>query len=164
MNIYELLGKHQIEYERHDHPPVFTVEDVKRLIPDLPGAKTKNLFICDNRGKRHFLVITKDDKRLDMKKLPQAFGTGRLRFASPKRLKKYLGIEPGSVSLIAVVNDTEKQVEVIMDSDIWAGEFFQFHPLVNTSTLVMSRKNVQRLLDATGHTVKVLGVPGGNAK
>lgn len=160
MDIYALLEKHQIEFERHDHPPVYTVEDVKRLIPDLPGAKTKNLFICDGRGKRHFLVITRDEKRLDMKKLPGAFGTGRLRFASPKRLKKYLGIEPGSVSLMAVVNDTENHVDVIIDSDLWANEFFQFHPLINTSTLVVSKAAVRRLLDATGHTVKILEVPG----
>ncbi len=159
-DIYKFLDAHNIEYQRHDHPPVYTVEDVKRLVPDLPGAKTKNLFIRDNKGKRHFLIIMEDEKRVNMKSLPKVIESTRLRFGSPDRLKKYLGVDPGAVSLFAIVNDANKAVEVIIDRALWKSEAFQFHPLVNTSTLVISRENVQRLLDSTGHRIRILDVPG----
>ena len=90
--IYRFLDEHQIGYERHDHPPVYTVEDVHRLVPPLPAAKTKNLFFRDNKGNRHFIVVVEGDKRVDMKTLPKRLKSSRLRFGSPERLKKYLGV------------------------------------------------------------------------
>lgn len=159
-DIYQFLDDNDIEYERCDHPPVYTVEDVHRLVPPLPAAKTKNLFICDNKGKRHFLVVVGGDKRVDLKALPGLLGSTRLRFASPDRLKKHLGVDPGSVSLLAVLNDRDRKVEVVLDSDLWSAQAFQFHPLVNTSTLVVSRNAVRRFLKGTGHAAKILDVPG----
>ena len=161
MDIYKFLAEHQIEYQRYDHPAVYTVDDVNRLIPDLPGARTKNLFICDNSGMRHFLVIIDHLKRLDLKALAAVLDTRKVRFASPRRLKGYLGITPGAVSLIAIVNDENKAVEVIIDKTLWDAESFRFHPLVNTSTLVMTKQNVKRLLVATGHRANIVDVPGG---
>jgi len=160
IDFYKFLADYQIEYERHDHPPVYTVEDVNRLVPPLPAAKTKNLFLRDNKGKRHFLVVVRDEKRVDLKALPGLLESSRLRFGSADRLKKYLGVDPGSVSLFAVVNDQDNAVEVIMDKGLWESEAFQFHPLVNTSTLVISRGNMQRFLDQTGHKIQILDVPG----
>jgi len=145
IDFYKFLADYQIEYERHDHPPVYTVEDVNRLVPPLPAAKTKNLFLRDNKGKRHFLVVVRDEKRVDLKALPGLLESSRLRFGSADRLKKYLGVDPGSVSLFAVVNDQDNAVEVIMDKGLWESEAFQFHPLVNTSTLVISRGTAVRL-------------------
>ena len=158
-DIYEFLASHDIEFERHDHPPVFTVKDVKQLVSPLPGAKTKNLFFRDKKGNRHFLVVVPAVKQVDLKALPQAIGSSRLSFGSPDRLKKYLGVEPGSVSLLAVVNDLNKRVEVIIDESLWASDAFQFHPLVNTSTLVISRDGIARVLAATGHQAQVIDVP-----
>jgi len=158
--IYKFLADHQIKYERHDHPPVFTVEDVNRLVPPLPAAKTKSLFLRDKKGQRHFLVVVRGKKRVDLKALPGLFGSSRLRFGSQDRLKRYLGVDPGSVSLFSVVNDIDHAVEVIIDGDLWESEAFQFHPLVNTSTLVISRDNLQRFLDKTGHEIQILNVPG----
>jgi len=159
-DIYQFLDDHQIEYERHDHPPVYTVEDVYRLVPHLTAAKTKSLFLRDAKGSRHFLVIVRGDKRVNLKALPDILNSGRLRFGSPERLKKYLGVDPGSVSLFAIVNDTDRAVETIIDIDLWESDAFQFHPLVNTSTLVISRDNIQRFLDKTGHDSQLLDVPG----
>ncbi len=107
-DIYKLFAEHGIEYDRYDHPPVFTVEDVKQLTPDLPGAKTKNLFIRDGKGKQHFLVVVGHEKAVDLKAMQSLLGVSRLSFASPERLMKYLGITPGAVSLLAVVNDVNK--------------------------------------------------------
>jgi len=159
-DIYHFLDNHQIEYERHDHLPVYTVEDVNRLVPPLEAAKTKSLFFRDAKGSRHFLVIVKGEKRVNLKALPDLLNSSRLRFGSPDRLKKHLGVDPGSVSLFAVINDIVKAVELIIDTDLWKSDAFQFHPLINTSTLVISRENIKRFLDKTGHSAQILDVPG----
>ncbi len=158
-DIYQYLDDHDIRYERHDHPPVFTVEDVNRLVPPLPAAKTKNLFLRDGKGKRHFLVIVGAEKSVDLKALKGVLDASRLSFGSPERLMKYLGITPGSVSVFAIVNDTDKAVEVVLDESLWKSDAFQFHPLINTSTLVISQDNLGRFLEATGHKVRILDIP-----
>jgi Ala-tRNA(Pro) deacylase len=159
VDLYRFLADHHIEYEKYDHPAVFTVEDVRRLVPPLPAAKTKNLFLRDQKGRRHFLVIVPVDKRVAIKALDAAIGSSRLSFGSPDRLKKYLGVAPGSVTLFALVNDRDHKVELIVDESLWKEEAFQFHPLVNTSTLVVSRENMKRFLDSTGHQAKMLDIP-----
>ena len=159
IDIYEFLDSGNIEYQRHDHPPVFTVEDVHRLTPDLPGAKTKNLFLRDKKGNRHFLLVVPADKRINLKALPKVLESSKISFGSPDRLMENLGVTPGSVSLFAIVNDQKNRVEVIIDESIWALEAFQFHPLVNTSTLVISKDSIKRFLAATGHEVKILDIP-----
>jgi len=159
IDIYEFLDNGDIEYQRFDHPPVFTVEDVHRLTPDLPGAKTKNLFLRDRKGNRHFLVVLPADKRINLKALPEVLGSSKISFGSPDRLMEHLGVTPGSVSLFAIVNDQKNKVEVIIDESLWASEAFQFHPLVNTSTLVISKDSIKRFLAATGHEVKILDIP-----
>jgi Ala-tRNA(Pro) deacylase len=159
MDIYQFLADHDIEYERHDHPPVFTCEEALRLVPPLPAAKTKNLFLRDRKGRRHFLVAVGYEKVVDLKALASLLGVSKLGFASAERLQRYLGVDPGSVSILGVVNDVNEEVEVIVDQDLWGAKAFQCHPLVNTSTLVISRDHIQRFLEATGHRVRVLDVP-----
>jgi Ala-tRNA(Pro) deacylase len=158
MDIYSFLAEHHIEYDRFDHPPVYTVEDVHRVAPNLPGARIKNLFLREKKGSRHFLVVVPDDKRVDMKALPKILESGHVSFGSPDRLKKYLGIEPGSVSLLAIVNDSDHAVEVVIDESLWGSGAFQFHPLINTSTLVIPRDSMMRFLRATGHEVKLADI------
>jgi len=157
---YEFLEKHRIEYERHDHPPVYTVEEAGRLVPVLPGAKTKNLFLRDKKGQRHFLLVVPADKKVDIKALPPVVGSTRLSFGSAERLKTHLGVEPGAVTLFAIFNDRRQSVELIVDTNLWEAEAFQFHPLVNTSTLVISREHLRRFIAKTGHDVRILNVPG----
>ena len=159
-DFYQFLADNGIEYERHDHPAVYTVEEASRLVPVLPAAKTKNLFLRDKKGQRHFLVVVPADKRIDIKSLPDVIGANRLSFGSADRLKKYLGVEPGAVTLFAIFNDPGCQVELIVDESLWQAEAFQFHPLVNTSTLVISRDNLMRFIELSGHEAKVLEVPG----
>ncbi len=157
---YEFLDAHEVTYVRHDHPAVYTVEEADRLVPKLPGAKTKNLFLRDDKGKRHFLVLVRSDKRVNLKELKGALGVKRISFGSPERLKKHLGVDPGAVSLLAVFNDQQHAVEVVMDRDLWESEAFLFHPLVNTSTLVISRADIQHFLEVTEHELTILDVPG----
>lgn len=159
MEIYDYLDTHGIQYKRYDHPPVYTCEDVNRLIPNLPGKKTKNLFICDGKGKQHFLVTVSDEKSVNLKALAQALEVKKLRFASADRLKKHLRLEPGSVTLLGAANDEAGTVNIVIDQAIWAADALQCHPLINTSTLVISLDNIRNFLDATGHEAVVMNIP-----
>ena len=156
---YRFLQTNRIAYERYDHPAVYTVAEAKRLVPSLAAAKTKNLFLRDKKGQRHFLVVVPAEKRVDLKALSPRVGSHHLSFGSAQRLKKYLGVEPGSVTLLAVFNDPTHQVTLVIDKDLWQEETFQFHPLINTSTLVISRENLKRFIAKTGHEIRLLAVP-----
>jgi len=156
---FTFLSKHGIAYQRCDHPAVYTVEEAARLVPPLPGAKTKNLFLRDKPGRRHFLVCLPAAKRIDIKVLSDAIGASRLSFGSAERLKHYLGVEPGAVTLLAVFNDPAQAVELFVDEDLWQSEAMQFHPLVNTGTLVLSRDEVVRFVELTGHRLRLVKVP-----
>jgi len=159
VDIYEFLSTHRIEFQKFDHPPVYTCEEVNRLVPDLPGAKTKNLFVRDKKGIKHFLVVVGDEKVVDLKALAKVLEVTRLSFASPERLKKYLELDPGSVSLLGIVNDSKTEVAVIIDRAIWEQDQLQCHPLINTSTLVISRTDIERILEITGHSAEIVDVP-----
>ena len=158
-DVYQFLADHQIRYERHDHPPVYTVADVERLVPALPAVKTKNLFLRDKKGRRHFLVAVPAQKRVDIKGLGAVIGSGHLSFGSADRLNKYLGVDPGSVTVLATINDPDHAVELYFDKVLWKEEVFQFHPLVNTSTLLISREDLGRFFELTGHEVRLIDVP-----
>ena len=159
-DVFAFLDAHGIDYHRCDHPAVFTVDEAARLVPLLPGAKTKNLFLRDKSGRRHFLVCVPAAKTVDLRALSDAIGAGRLSFGSPDRLGRFLGVEPGAVTLLAVFNDPAHAVALYVDAELWQAEAFQFHPLVNTSTLVISRAAVERFLHLTGHKMEVIGVQG----
>lgn len=112
MALYSLLDQLAIPYQRIDHAPVFTCEEASRLLPKLPAAKTKNLFLRDPKSERLFLVVTPEESRVDLKALAATLGVKRLSFGSPERLESVLGLTPGSVTLLAMVRDREKAVEL----------------------------------------------------
>jgi Ala-tRNA(Pro) deacylase len=157
---FEFLGRNGIDYRRCDHPAVYTVEEAARLVPPLPGAKTKNLFLRDKPGRRHVLVCVPAAKQVELRTLSDVIGCGRLSFGSADRLMARLGVEPGAVTLLAVFNDPGRTVELCVDEELWAHAAFQFHPLVNTSTLVISREAVTRFLELIGCPLRVIAVPG----
>ena len=159
MAIYSLLDQLAIPYQRFDHPPVFTCEEASRLLPDLPAAKTKNLFLRDPKSERLFLVVTPEERRVDLKALATALGIKRLSFGSPERLDAVLGLTPGSVTLLAMVRDREKAVELVVDEAIWQAEQVQCHPLVNTATLIIRLDDVRRLLTHLDREAIVMRLP-----
>jgi Ala-tRNA(Pro) deacylase len=156
----EFLRRHGIEAERHEHPAVMTVEESERLVPKLPGAKTKNLFLRDKKGARHLLVTVPHDLAVDLKVLGSTLGVDRLGFASPDRLMKHLGVTPGSVSLLGLVNDAEHAVEFVIDRGLWEAAAVHAHPLVNTATMVIPHAQLERFLAATGHSPRIVEIPG----
>ena len=159
MDLTAFLAEHCVNATRHAHPPVMTVAESERLVPPLPGAKTKNLFLRDRRGVRHFLVTVPHALAVDLNALGAALGAGRLGFASAERLSRHLGITPGSVSLLALVNDAAHAVEFVIDRALWDAAAVQAHPLTNDATMVIPHADLERFLAATGHAARVIEVP-----
>lgn len=163
MDLAAFLARHRIEAQRFEHPPVMTVEESERLVPRLPGAKTKNLFLRDRKGTRHLLVTVPHDLAVDLDALGAQIGAGRLGFASAERLLKHLGVTPGSVSLLALVNDTAHAVECLIDRRLWEAGAIHAHPLVNSATMVIPHAALERFLAATGHAARIIDVPSRRA-
>lgn len=159
MDLAEFLRTHGIAPARHEHPAVMTVEESMRLVPKLPGAKTKNLFLRDKKGRRHFLVTVRHDIAVDLDALGAMLGVGGVGFASAERLKRYLGLSPGSVSLLGLVNDESHAVEFVVDRMLWEADAVHAHPLANTATMVVGHADLERFLAATGHVPRVIDVP-----
>jgi Ala-tRNA(Pro) deacylase len=159
MNIDTFLRQHGISAARHEHAAVMTVEESERLVPPLPGAKTKNLFLRDKKGARHFLVTVPAARAVDLNALGAALGAGRLGFASPERLQKHLAVTPGSVSLLALANDTVGAVEFVIDRTLWEAEAVQAHPLTNSATMIVPHPELEKFLGVTGHVPRVIDVP-----
>ena len=157
-NIYSFLNTNNITYERFDHPGVFTCEQARELCPEMPGASIKNLFLYDKRTEQHFLVVVSEDKRVDLKELKKLLDVSNLSFASEDRLYKYLGVTPGSVTVLGLVNDIIQAVTVIFDADL-KDQALQCHPLINTATLVIPFEDIKKFLNATKHEYQFLNIP-----
>jgi Ala-tRNA(Pro) deacylase len=147
-----------IAYERYDHSAVFTCEEAVAAIPPTGAVQTKNIFLRDKRGRRHLLLVTSCEKAVDIKKFAEQAHVDHLSFASAERLQKYLGVTPGSVTVLGLVNDTDHAVELFVDADVWHTSRWRCHPLVNTATLVLSREDVEKFCAHTGHVPRVVTI------
>ena len=142
------------------HPPLFTVGESRALRGKVPGAHTKNLFLKDKKG-RLFLVTTLEDAAIDLRHLHHVIGaSGRLSFGSPDLLMQHLGVVPGAVTPLGVINDQPPSVTVVLDAALAAHDLINCHPLVNTATMTLARADLMAFLDATGHAPQVLPVDG----
>src|SRR4029077_1240910 len=120
------------------HPPLFTVEESRRLRGKIPGGHTKNLFLRDKRD-RVFLVSALEDAAIDLKGVHHRLGAGRFSFGSAALMRESIGIDPGAVTPFALMNDTVGRVAVVLDAAMMRQEKLYFHPLVNTRTTTVSR-------------------------
>ncbi len=154
--VLDILADLGIVTIRHEHPPVNTVEDASEYWADLQATHCKNLFLRNNKGNRHYLVIAETTTKVDLKTLNRLLGEDRLSFASPKRLMRHLGVEPGSVSPFGLINDSGKDVLLVLDEDLKKSDAFGFHPNVNTATLEITRPDFDKFLTWCGTTVRYL--------
>jgi Ala-tRNA(Pro) deacylase len=146
------LSKNGIEVKTFDHAPVHTVEESQKLRGDIPGLHTKNLFLRDGK-KSYFLFVTDENASVEIKKLAKKIGArGGLSFGSAEALMAHLGIEPGSVSVLAAINDPERKVTIALDETLRSASTINCHPLTNTRTTSLSREALAAFLAATGHT------------
>ncbi len=156
--VFERLKELNISYEVTEHPAVYTIEDMENLGITSQGEVCKNLFLRDEKGKRHFLVVLQKDKTADLKNIQKLIGCTRLSFASAERLEKYLKLEKGEVTPLGVINDVDAAVEVIFDSDIKGNDRLGVHPNTNTATVWISFDDVKKVVEANGNKIKYVKI------
>ncbi len=157
------LDQHQLPYQYTAHPPVYTCEEAERLRPDSlaeSAVSTKNLFLCDKKARRFYLAVTDCEAKLDLKWLAKVVGEPKLRFASERNLERLLGVGRGAVTVLGLVNDSEQQVQLWIDAQVWQGAFFLCHPLVNTATVVLSKESLERFFALSGHVAHLFNDAG----
>ena len=153
------LHELNITYKEVTHTPVYTIEDMDNLGDVFEGAKIcKNLFVRDQKGKRHFLIVVPEEKRVPLAEVTTKIGSTKLSFASEERLMKYLKLTPGAVTPLAVINDEANEVEVVMDESLKNEELLGVHPCVNTATILIKPQELERYITEVGNKIKYINV------
>jgi Ala-tRNA(Pro) deacylase len=154
--LYLLFEKLNIQFEYHEHPPLATIEDTKTHWKNYNSGRCKNIFFRNHKGDKHYLIILEHLRQLNIRDLEKRLKQGKLTFASDFRLKKYLGIEPGSVSPFGLINDSEKHVHLFIDEKLKEFDRLTFHPNINTASLVLSKSDFLKFLEYTGNTFEFI--------
>lgn len=154
-DLLRMLNRLGVAVTMHEHPPLRTVQQSKELRGELPGGHCKNLFLRDHK-KRNYLVVTLEDRPIDLVKLAEKIGSGRLSFGSPERLMEFLGVEPGAVTPFALINDATRAVSVALDTGMLELSPLNYHPLVNTMTAAIAPADLLKFIRACGHKPKVV--------
>ncbi len=154
--LYDLFERMGIQFEYHEHPPLNTIEDAKVHWKDYNSGRCKNIFFRNHKGDRHYLVVLEHLRQLNIKDLEKRLKQGKLTFASDQRLKKYLGVEPGSVSPFGLINDNENHVHLFIDEKLKESDRLAFHPNVNTASLVISKSDFLKFLEYAGNTFEFI--------
>ena len=145
--IFNSLNKLKCDYHIHEHPALKTVEDSKILRGIMEGGHSKNLFLRDKK-KNNYLITTCEDQKIDLKDLEKKLGISRLSFGSPERLYEFLGVKPGSVSPLALINDRYNKVSFHIDKNLLNETILNFHPLTNNLTISLRTKDFERFLQS----------------
>lgn len=156
--VYEALERLHVPWTRHEHPPVFTVEEAQAHWASIPATHCKNLLLRNKKGTTHYLVIVESSKRVNIGELTSKVGEDRLSFASPERLAAQLGLAPGSVSPFGLLHPGSRDVRVVIDVDLRNASAVAFHPNVNTATIVLGWPDFERFLQDRGNTVRYVQV------
>ena len=158
MRVYDLLDSLGVEYDRVDHEAAMTMEacdEIDRVLSEgaeEPVAICKNLFLCNRQATEFYLLLIPGDKPFKTKYLSAQIGSSRLSFAKPEAMQEYLDITPGSVSVMGLMNDSEKKVRLLIDEDVLDKEYFACHPCINTSSLrFATRALTEKVIPAMGH-------------
>lgn len=158
-DILNLLEEKDIEYVRADHPEAHTMEELKAVDLPYPDRSAKNVFVHDRKKRHYFLVTVMGDKRVDLQQIREAFGTSRLSFASDEDLQELLGVQPGSVSPFALLNDQDQKVQYVLDQSFLEGnEVIAAHPNENTMSLYLNVHDLISLIEETDHSVKLMDI------
>jgi Ala-tRNA(Pro) deacylase len=157
--VYDALNALNIPYERHEHPPVFTVEDAAVHWKGIKGAHCKNLFLRNKPGKRHYLVIAEFRRPINLPQLARTIGDSRLSFASDERLMAHLGVHPGEVSPFGLLAEGARSVIVLVDAGLKSEEFVNFHPNVNTATLTIPLAGLITFLESRKNPIRFQEMP-----
>lgn len=149
MEILEVLDKLNIKYEIQEHKPAYTVDDLKDVFLNMEGIGCKNLFLKDAK-KNLFLYTLPEDKRADLKTLPEKINSKRLSFANENDLQTYLGLIPGAVTPLGIINDKEKKVTVVLDKELKNNKVL-IHPNRNTATISIKYDDLIKFIKYCGN-------------
>lgn len=153
MTVEDFLASNRIAFVVHEHPPVFTCEELAKY--SVPGLSCKNLFLRDQKKRRYFLVILPAANRTDLARVGEVVGERKLSFASPESLREKLGVEPGAVSPFGLLNDTDGSVEVYIDKEVYDAPVVHFHPNRNTASLELSGQMFQTYLKTIRNRITI---------
>ena len=158
---YDFLDNLGISYQRTDHARADNMEACNEIDAVLGVLICKNLFLCNRQKTKFYLLMMPGDKKFKTKELSKQINSARLSFAGPEEMLNYLDIEPGAVSIMGLMNDPEKHVQLLIDEDVLEGEYIGCHPCVCTSSLKIRTADViDRFLPATGHTYSTVHLVG----
>jgi Ala-tRNA(Pro) deacylase len=148
-DLIAFLDGHGLQHRTFEHPAVFRVEEGLEIKAALPGGHTKNLFLKDHRGQL-WLISALGETKIDLKRAPEALGSGKLSFGPEALMLETLGVTPGSVTAFGLINDTDHRVRFVLDSALAKVDPINFHPLINTATTAVSQADFRRFLAALG--------------
>lgn len=158
--VYTFLRESGVPFERVEHAAVYTMEDLAAVPLPHPDAEAKNLFVRDDKKKNYYLITVRGDKRPDLKAFRRLVGTRPLSFATPEELSLHLGLIPGAVTPLGVLNDRERCVTFFLDEELFAGDgIVGVHPNDNTATVYLSAKDLYRLIREHGNPAEIIKIP-----
>ncbi len=150
--LYAVFKKLNIAFDYYEHPPAPTVDEAARYWKNIEATHCKNLLFRNHKGDRHYLVILEFSHSLAIRDLEQRLRQGKLTFASPERMMKYLGVTPGSVTPLGLISDAAHHVHLFLDENLKHSRTISFHPCVNTASIVISYSDFLRFLSYTSNT------------
>ena len=153
--LFRRLAELGIETETRRHEPLFTVDQSRALRGAIPGGHCKCLFLTA-KLRTLWLVVALEDREIDLKALARHLGAGRFSFAKASLLTAALGVEPGSVTPFALINDKGGRVKVVLDGEMVALDLLNYHPLTNEATTTIATKDLLRFMAATGHDPEIV--------
>ncbi|TWH47246.1 prolyl-tRNA synthetase associated domain-containing protein [Sporomusa sp. KB1] len=149
--VFQVLNELNISYQLYQHPPVYTVEEWNQYIGGEDGVMCKSLFLRNQKGNRHFLVVADHSTAVNLKVLAELLAEKQLSFASEKRLEQYLGLSRGAVSPFGLLNDDNKEVTVVLDASIKRYSSMKLHPNINTETVTISYSDLGKFIQWRGN-------------
>ena len=149
---YDLLDALDVSYQRIDHEAAMTMEACAEIDKVLDATICKNLLLCNRQCTAFYLLMIVGEKHFKTSTFSKQIGSSRLSFAAPEYMEQFLDITPGSLSVLGLMNDREKHVQLLIDGDILKGEFFGCHPCINTSSLRLRTADLlEKIIPAMGH-------------
>ena len=159
IRVYDLLDSLNVEYQRIDHEAAMTMEACAAIDEKLDATICKNLLLCNRQCTAFYLLMIEGDKHFKTSTFSRQIGSSRLSFAAPEYMERFLDITPGSLSVLGLMNDHDRQVQLIIDEDILKGEYFGCHPCINTSTLRLKTADLmEKIIPAMGHEPRIVRI------
>ncbi len=160
IRVYDLLDRLGVSYQRIDHEPAMTMEACAAIDEALDATICKNLLLCNRQCTDFYLLMLPGDKPFKTSVLSKQIGSSRLSFAGAEHMEAFLDITPGSLSVMGLMNDTDRRVTLLIDEDVLQGEFIGLHPCINTSSLRLRTADLmEKVIPAMAHPVTTVSLP-----